>query len=187
MDRDIAFKKGVVSRVSLYAMEDFCQLSFRLTEDKYKGAYERCAGIINKYSEKRMLDISELYLRLLVCFITGNSDMHLKNFSLIESAPASRHFSLSPAYDLLPVNLVMLEDKEETALTLNGKKRNIRKKDFFAFADSAGLSQKAAIKLMQSIVSKNSAFLKLVDDSFLPDDMKLSMKELIISRIDRLN
>lgn len=187
MDRTISYKKGTVSQVGLYAMEDFCQLSFRLTEDKYKGSYERVAGIIRKYSEKKMLDLSELYLRLLVCFITGNSDMHLKNFSLIESEPASRQFSLSPAYDLLPVNLVMPEDKEETALTLNGKKRNLRKKDFLAFADSAGLSKKVAIKMMQSIISKDESFIRLVDESLLQDDMKHSMKELIRSRIDRLS
>ncbi|MDE7403858.1 MAG: HipA domain-containing protein, partial [Lachnospiraceae bacterium] len=36
--------------IKLYAMEDFCQISNRLTQDKYKGSYESCGRIIKKYS-----------------------------------------------------------------------------------------------------------------------------------------
>ena len=82
------------------------------------------------------IDSTELYYRLLFCFLTGNSDMHLKNFSLIEESPGSREFSLSAAYDLLPVNIIMPEDVEQMALTLHGKKRNIRKKDFLFLAEN---------------------------------------------------
>lgn len=64
----------------MLAMEDFCQLEERLTQDKYKGSYERCAKLINKYSERRGFDLSEMFLRLIFSFVTGNSDMHLKNF-----------------------------------------------------------------------------------------------------------
>ena len=69
----------------MLAMEDFCQLDGRLTEDKYKGSYERCAKIIRKYSSRAGLDITELFIRVVFSYIVGNSDMHLKNFSLIET------------------------------------------------------------------------------------------------------
>ena len=114
----------------LYAMEDFCQLSERLTIDKYKASYEKCGKIVKQYSQQVGLDLSELFLRVVFSYVIGNSDMHLKNFSLIEDAPGSRKFSLSAAYDMLPVNIVLPEDNEELALTLNGKKRNIHRKDF---------------------------------------------------------
>ena len=116
------------------SMEDFCQLSGRLTQDKYRGSYERCAEIIRKHSVRFGFDLSEFFFRLVVCFVTGNSDMHLKKFSLVEKTPGQRDFVLSPAYDLLPVNIIMPEDPEETALTLNGKKSNLRRKDFLALA-----------------------------------------------------
>ena len=90
-----------------YAMEDFCQLSGRLTQDKYRSSYERCAGIIRRHSSIPGFDMSEFFLRLLVCFVTGNSDMHLKNFSLIERNPGSRDYILSPAYD--PVSYTHLD------------------------------------------------------------------------------
>lgn len=78
-----------------------------------KGSYERCAKIIERYSSRKGLDITELYLRLVFSFLVGNSDMHLKNFSLIETEEGSGKYVLSPAYDLLPVNVVMPEDKEQ--------------------------------------------------------------------------
>lgn len=84
--------------------------------------YEKCGKIVKQYSYQTGLDLSELFLRVVFSYIIGNSDMHLKNFSLIESAPGSRRFSLSAAYDMLPVNIVLPEDSEELALTLNGKK-----------------------------------------------------------------
>ena len=129
---DRVFSKD--SNVKLIAMEDFCQLDLRLTQDKYKGSCERCGNIIKKYSSRSGLDMSELFYRLVFSFIVGNSDMHLKNFSLIESESGSGEYHLSPAYDLLPVNVIIPEDKEEFALPINGKKRNIHRKDFLIFA-----------------------------------------------------
>ncbi|CBK75442.1 HipA-like C-terminal domain [Butyrivibrio fibrisolvens 16/4] len=111
----------------MYAMEDFCQLSNRITSDKYKGSYEGCGRVIQKYSKNVGLDETELFYRLVFCFLTGNSDMHLKNFSLIEDSPGSRVFGLSAAYDMLPVNIIMPEDKEQMALTVNGKNETSEK------------------------------------------------------------
>ena len=87
IDREITEKE-----IKLYAMEDFCQIDLRLTQDKYRGSYERCAKIIDKYSCQTGLDMTELYLRLVFSFVIGNSDMHLKNFSLIETAPCSGRY-----------------------------------------------------------------------------------------------
>ena len=49
------------------AMEDFCQLDGLLTEDKYRGSYERCAKIINKYSSNPGLDLAEMFVRIVFC------------------------------------------------------------------------------------------------------------------------
>lgn len=167
----------------MYAMEDFCQLSNRLTSDKYKGSYENCGKVISRYSKNVGVDKSELFYRLLFCFVTGNSDMHLKNFSLIENEPQSRIFGLSAAYDLLPVNVIMPADKEQMALTVNGKKRNIRKKDFLLLAESLGLNKKTAEKLMAKLCKVEKSFLEEIEISLLPDDMKESMSKLISERI----
>ena len=165
-------------------MEDFCQLSQRLTEDKYKGSYEQCAKIIQHYSSQPGLDISELFYRLIFCFITGNSDMHLKNFSLLQNADGS--WALSPAYDLLPVNLIMSDDKEETALTLNGKKSRIARKDFLAFAGAAGIPETAASKMISRLLLKKDIFIGQARTPLLPQEMQEKFAELIEKRCSKL-
>lgn len=174
------------SRTQMLAMEDFCQLDLRLTQDKYKGSYERCGKIIKQYSSASGLDITELFYRLVFSFIVGNSDMHLKNFSLIETETGSGKYHLSPAYDLLPVNVIMPEDKEQFALPMNGKKTNIRRKDFLVFADGCGITKSSAEKMIERLISMTSEFIKMCDDSFIPKDMKESLKELINARVSVL-
>ena len=168
--------------IEMLAMEDFCQLDLRLTEDKYRGSYERCAKIIKKYSSRIGIDITEFYIRLVFCFIVGNSDMHLKNFSLIETTEGSQEYVLSPAYDLLPVNANLPEDKEQFALTMNGKKMHILKGDFLKFASTCDIPRKTAIKLIQNLVSYTPKWLKMCDDSILPDDLKERLRQIIIER-----
>lgn len=172
--------------IEMLAMEDFCQLDLRLTEDKYRGSYERCAKIIKKYSSRIGIDITEFYIRLVFCYIVGNSDMHLKNFSLIETAEGSQEYLLSPAYDLLPVNANLPEDKEQFALTMNGKKMHILKGDFLKFASTCDIPRKTAIKLIQNLVSYTPKWLKMCDDSILPDDLKERLRQIIIERTEVL-
>lgn len=176
---DRVFEKN---EVRMLAMEDFCQLDLRLTQDKYKGSYERCSKIIQKYSSRAKLDMTELYMRLVFSYLVGNSDMHLKNFSLIEAAEGSGQYVLSPAYDLLPVNLIMPEDKEQFALAINGKKMNIRKKDFLVFADECDISRSSAEKMINKLVSMKSMFIAMCSESLLPEDLKEQFVLLIEER-----
>ena len=170
----------------LYAMEDFCQLSCRLTQDKYKGSYEQCGRIIKKYSTTPGLDMSELFLRVLGSFVMGNSDMHLKNFSLKETEPGNRKYQLSRAYDMLPVNIIMPEDKEQLALTINGKKRNIHKKEFRLLAESCEIPSNAAEHMLKKICSKKDKFLKQIEEAYLSEEQKEKVKELVSGRIEIL-
>lgn len=168
--------------IKMLAMEDFCQLDLRVTADKYKGSYERCAKVIGRYSSQIGLDMAELFMRLVFSFVVGNSDMHLKNFSLIETGEASNTFVLSPAYDLLPVNVIMPEDTEEFALALNGKKTHIRKKDFFVFAEECEISKVSAEKMIAKIVSMKPKYIDMCNGSLLPDHLKERFSELIEQR-----
>lgn len=192
MDQTFAYITKRVDRkikedTQLFAMEDFCQLSGRLTIDKYKGSYEQCGKIIKKYSSLTGFDLSELFLRIVFSFAIGNSDMHLKNFSLIEDRPGSRIFHLSPAYDMLPVNVILPEDKDQMALTLNGKKRNLRKNDFLKFAEGCGLTKKTAQNLISGITDKKKNLLAICESAFLSDQQKEQMKDIIDARISLLS
>lgn len=167
---------------NMLAMEDFCQLDERLTQDKYKGSYERCAKLIDRYSKQRGFDMSELFLRLVFSFVVGNSDMHLKNFSLIEDGAGSQKYMLSSAYDLLPVNAILPEDDEQFALTINGKKRNIHKKDFLLFAENVGIPALAAKKIIADVVFLEDTYISMCKDSYLPEHLKAALIDIITSR-----
>jgi serine/threonine-protein kinase HipA len=177
-------KVGKITK--MLAMEDFCQLEGRLTDDKYKGSYERCAKVVEAYSESRGLDMADLFLRIVFSYAVGNSDMHLKNFSLIETECGSGRYHLSEAYDMLPVNVIMPADTEELALTLNGKKRNIRRNDFLTFAENSGIERKQAEKMIAKIVSMRDVYLELCRESYLSEDMKTAFEDLIYKRIEKL-
>lgn len=166
----------------IYAMEDFCQLSLRMTQDKYRGSYEQCAKVIQQYSSRPGLDLSELFLRLIFCFLTGNSDMHLKNFSLIETMPESEEYVFSPAYDLLPVNVIMPEDTEELALQLNGKKSKLQKKHFIAFAEYCGIRQSTAEAMIRTMLNRIPGWIKMCEESLLPQKLKQTFSDLILLR-----
>ena len=126
------------------AMEDMCQLSERLTEYKYKGSYEQIAKLIRRYSSAPQLDVINFWEVVVFCWITGNSDMHLKNFSLYNQMCV---FKQKTAYEMLSTNLVMPEDTEELALTLNGKKSRLRKTDFDKAITASGGYEKVIEKL----------------------------------------
>lgn len=172
--------------LQMLAMEDFCQLDLRLTEDKYRGSYERCAKIIAKYSQSVGLDLSELFLRVVFSFVVGNSDMHLKNFSLIETAAGNGVYRLSAAYDMLPVNIIVPEDPEQLALTVNGKKCNLHRNDFLKFAESIALPRPAAERMLNMVISMLPRYQMMCENSYLPNEMKERFATLLNERSDSL-
>lgn len=133
------------SKGNKYAMEDACQFTEKLTEHKYRGSYEQIAKAILKYNGNRLIDVVRFYEQVIVSYLIGNNDMHLKNFSLIAKKTGS--YELAPAYDILAVQLLMSEDDEELALTLNGKKKKIKRLDFDTAMINSGIPKKAVENL----------------------------------------
>lgn len=165
-------------------LEDMAQITEMLTERKYSGSMEKIGKTILKYSDYSGNDAIRFFELTLFSFITGNADMHLKNFSLLTNE--EDEVTLSPAYDLLSTKILMPEDKEELALTLNGKKNNLRKKDFELLAEKLGVIQKTRDVIYSKFFSSQETLNKTIDASFLKDDTKLIYKELIEQRLIRL-
>ena len=161
------------------AMEDMCQLTERLTEQKYKGSYEQIAKRIQRYSVFPQLDLVNFWEVVIFSWLTGNSDMHLKNFSLYNNGLG---YTLTPAYDLLSTALVLPEDTEELALTLNGKKRRLRRADFVQAMHTSGLSDKVIEKMKQKFRLAFPRWFELINDSFLNSKTKRAYKRLILNK-----
>jgi serine/threonine-protein kinase HipA len=162
-------------------MEDFCQISERLTEDKYKGSVEKIGKLIQQYSVYPGLDIIDFFERVLFSFITGNADMHLKNYSLLETLSGLR---LSPAYDLVSTVLVIPEDEEESALTINGKKRKLKEEDFSAFAKTLHISAKAYSGVLKKYIQSENKMIEIINNGLLPEEMKKLLIEIIGKRLE---
>ncbi len=172
------------SKKGKLAMEDMCQLTERLTEDKYHGSYEQIGKTILKFSATPGLDVVNFWELVLFSFITGNADMHLKNFSLLEQPVLG--MTLSPAYDLVNTTLVNPADDEEMALTINGKKKKIKLQDFVAAMDTLKVDQKQRQNVFRKMEKALPKWLDTIDQSFLSDAFKLQFKAIIHERIDRL-
>jgi serine/threonine-protein kinase HipA len=160
-------------------MEDMCQLTGKLTEQKYNGSHEQIAKKILEFSAYPVLDLINYFETLLFCYLTGNSDMHLKNFSLYKH---TGEYILAPAYDLVSTKLVIPHDAEELALSLNGKKRRLRRQDFDALLKSAKVESKTIENVYDKFRNVLPEWLAFIDISFLPQQMKDEYKQLILSR-----
>lgn len=173
-------RKGTVK----IPMEDMCQLTERLTEHKYHSSYENIAKTILKYAMNPVLDEIVFYEQILFSFLTGNADMHLKNFSLIKTS--ANGYSLMPAYDLVATALVNSADNEELALTLNGKKRKLKRTDFETAFSKNNLEKKSIERIFSKFTTIIPKWIELINQSFLPDLTKTEFIKLITERAKRM-
>ncbi len=165
-------------------MEDMCQLTDRLTEQKYRGSMEQVGRVVLRHCDHALLDALRFFEAALFSFLTGNSDMHLKNFSLLY--PPGGPVSLSPAYDLLPTQLLLPQDEEESALTINGRKKQLGLKDFLQLATSLRLTGKQTSNTLDRFAAHMDAALATVDRGCCSAGMKERYKALMQERADRL-
>jgi len=165
------------------AMEDFCQLTERPTEKKYFGSYEQIGKLIRRHAAFGGVDALRFLEMVTFCYLTGNNDMHLKNFSLLREPDGA--WNLSPAYDLVPVQILLPADTEELALMLNGKKRRLKAGDFAAFGASLQLTP---IQCERSLSRLRTAFSEelegSVSTSFLSEGFRAQCRDLFMRRLN---
>lgn len=166
-------------------MEDMCQLTERQTEHKYKGSHEQVAKTIKKHSNNPGFDIVNFYELVLFCFLTGNNDMHLKNFSLLKDVNLG--YNLCPAYDLVASELVVEGDDEELALNLNGKKKKLKRKDFLIAMKTSGMNDKSIENVFKKFEKLQNQWHDLINESFLSNEFKENYHNMIKEKYNQLD
>lgn len=158
---------------------------FQITEafDKYKSSMEKVGKALQLHSENTFLDLLSFFELTLFSFITGNNDMHLKNFSMIKTRSG---WALAPAYDLLNVRIANPEDKEELALTLGGKKKKLTRAYFERFGEGLGLTPKQIQGVFKRFEKNKVKALEWIDQSFLSEDMKEAYLEILNEQYARI-
>ena len=164
-------------------MEDMCQLTLHPTEYKYKGSYEQIAKVMMQYCDMPKLDLTNYMQLLLFCFVTGNNDMHLKNFSLYRP---HKGYQLSPAYDLVNIAIANPNDKEELALSLSGLKTKIELNNFIQSAATMGIEENVVRRLIANMLNALPKWRLLIQASFLDDKLKEKYTELVEERLSLL-
>jgi serine/threonine-protein kinase HipA len=172
------------AKVEKLHTEDMCQLTGLLTEDKYNSSMEKVAKAVNQYTDNKGLELLALFQISVFSFLTGNSDMHLKNFSLLKDKNGG--IALSPAYDLLATKLVVPDDQEQLALSLNGKKNKIGKADFLKFAEYCKIPSKAAENIFSDFGKKMAVMKSWLEMSFLSRDLQEAYLAILAERASSL-
>ena len=166
------------------AVEDLCQLCELPSEAKYRFSCEGAGKTVRKFSHNPGDDALRFFEIVFFSFLVGNSDMHLKNYSLIESKGGV--IGLSPAYDLLASQL-LIDDPEESALTINGKRTKLKRADFLALGRSLRIPEKVVESSMKKQLEKLDAWCSMIKKSFLSPTTQVQLESLIRERCARID
>jgi len=173
-------RKTEKDKTSKIYTEDFCQLTETLTANKYESSMEKIGRTIQKFSDFIGLDKLNFFEIALFSFLTGNADMHLKNFSLYKNPYGQ--ITLSPAYDLIASRLLIPDDKDESALTINGKKRNLRRKDFIMLAENMDIESKVISNTFDKYSRSINKMMLFISKGFLSPGKKEMYRKLVLNR-----
>ncbi len=175
-------RKGQKEKVHI---EDFAQLTGQTRDTKYDSSMEKVAETIRHHCTFPLIEAQRLLDRMLFSFVVGNEDMHLKNFSIIVR---NEKVELSPAYDLVNSTLAMEGATEESALSIRGKKRNLKRGDFIDYfaIERLGLVRPVAEASLARLGSCLWEWESLIEKSFLPTRAKSEYLALVKNRLTRL-
>ena len=178
-------------QVLSFLLGPFTALTNRLTEHKYRGSYIQLAEVIRKHSSAPLLDVQRFWEIVIFSWITGNSDMHCKNFSLIETP--DNGYILAPAYDPLAVLLTGIDDKDELAMPLMGYGADddtaigeFDKSDFLEAMAQSGISANVSKNILNKFHRYKPKWFSLIDSSFLSENIKGIYKALIEERLEKI-
>ncbi len=174
-----------VGRKNKVHVEDFAQLAGLSRETKYRSSMEQVAGLIDRYCTFPAVERLKLFRLILFCFLIGNEDMHLKNFSVIYRDDV---IGLSPAYDLLNTTIALPHPEEELALPLNGKKNRLKQQDFVDYfgGNRLQLTNRVIDKVMLELKQARATWEQLLAVSFLSEQMKEKYLSVMEDRFLRL-
>lgn len=162
--------------------EDFAQLAGKTRDTKYNYSMEKVVQLVDQYCTYPVVEKVKLFKRVIFCFLTGNEDMHLKNFSIVIE---NNIVKLSPVYDMLNTTILLENTKEEIALPINGKKNNLNFKDlieYFGFK-YCELNLKTIETFFNEIKKTSTRWNAQIDHSYLNLENRNKYKDLLLQRM----
>jgi serine/threonine-protein kinase HipA len=161
--------------------EDFVQILGE--DDKYSGSVERIGKKIKDISSVPGLDVQLFFERVLLNFLLGNGDAHLKNFSMLEMETGG--LRLSPAYDIV-CSKAVIPKEDDCALTVNGKSNKLRRGDFERLGEALKIPTKAVSHIFERFSEAHSMMLEQVQYSRLTPEFQDRVRQIMDERYHRL-
>lgn len=157
--------------------EDFAQI---LGLDKYGGSAERIGRKLREISTAPGLDTQLFFERIVLNFVIGNGDAHLKNYSIAYVDKDT--IRLTPAYDIVCSKLVIPKE-EDSALVINGKKNGLKREDFDKLADYLNIP----IKIRYEKLNKSLALMEeIIRNSEIKREAQEEFVHIIKERFSRI-
>lgn len=181
--------------------EDLAQAFDLPSKDKYKKSYEEALILSREMAGGKLSVVKELFKRIVLAYIIGNDDMHLKNISLIKNTENHTNFydSLTPNYDQLlvrafpnpPMNRVFALSffKEEAHGIFSSAYEKIgfyTGCDFYSLGEKVGLRKPVVKNVLEDFFKKETDISEIIKNSFMPDEMKEKSIALVMGRIKAL-
>jgi len=158
--------------------EDFGQILEQT--DKYKGSVEQIGRKLEEISSAPGYDVQLLFERVVLSFILGNGDAHLKNYSI--AYRDKDNIRLTPAYDIVCSKLVIPGD-EDSAITIHGKKNKLLREDFDQLGDDFSIPIKIRY---EKFGNKFNVMRKIIETSSIAKEKQGQFLEIIKERINRI-
>lgn len=165
--------------------EDAAQLLNVPSEDKYTGSNERVVKALASVGAQ--LDLNDFFRRLMFCYVSGNGDMHLKNWAMLENKQMNGQMHIAPCYDLLNTRLALPRESVDIGLPLNGKQRQLKGTYFRKFAlDVLHVNPKFVDAVFAELPEWEATFRDFVPRSALLPTSQERYVEIVAQRIDDL-
>lgn len=110
--------------------------------------------------------------------------MHLKNVSLLKDT--KKKYRLCPAYDMVAAQLVNSGDNEELALTLNGKKKKLKRLDFEKAMSRFEIKPTAFDNIFRRFQKAIIKWHNLINICFLSPEMKEAYHKMIDYKVAQI-
>lgn len=166
-------------------LEDFGQILEEPSSEKYSKSYNKVGRAIVEYSDAPPPDLYEFLRRVIFSFFIGNGDMHLKNWSLLETDKLNGVFRLSPCYDFINTRLPIYDEQMDVGLAINGRKHKITQASFIQLAEDLNCSA-YIYEILSEIDSWLTVTKSLLPKSYLPEDEKERYLKIVESRYNVL-
>ena len=181
--------------------EDLMQCFDLPSDDKYDKTYEEAGKLIDEVTNGKQAVILDFVRRVIFAYVTGNDDLHLKNFSVQRLPDNNTHFydKLTPNYDCLFCDafrdkesgmgllaLGLLHDQEEGDEEFTDTYNHYgyyTGLDFLELGRRLGLQEKPIQTFITKLKTNQKKMIDLINHSYMPEAMKSRAAKLVESRI----